>query len=158
MMSTPVQWWIIAAVLVALELTSGSFYLLMLAVGAAAGALAAHLGLDATWQWVAAAAVGAGLIAVLYTMRNKRTKPAPQANRDINLDIGSIVQVNAWNANGEARVRYRGSDWAARFDGREAALPGQFRIKAMDGNTLVLEPHATGSAMAEQAQSGTHAS
>ncbi len=156
MMSTPVQWWIIAAVLVALELASGSFYLLMLAVGATAGALAAHLGLGVTWQWVAAAVVGAGLIAVLYTMRNRRVKTAPQANRDINLDIGSIVQVGTWDANGEARVRYRGSDWTARFGGHGAALPGQYRIQAMDGNTLVLEPQSTDSANTAQAQSGTH--
>ncbi len=154
MMSTPVQWWIIAAVLVALELASGSFYLLMLAVGATAGALAAHLGLGTAWQWVAAAVVGAGLIAVLYTLRNKSVKTAPQANRDINLDIGSVVQVSAWDANGESRVRYRGSDWSARFGGRGEALPGQYRIHAMDGNTLVLEPLATGHD-ATHAQSGT---
>lgn len=158
MMSTPVQWWIIAAVLVALELASGSFYLLMLAVGAAAGALAAHLGLGATWQWVAAAVVGAGLIAVLYTMRNKRAKPASQANRDINLDIGSIVQVGTWDANGESRVRYRGSDWSARFGGHGTPLPGQYRIHAMDGNTLVLAPVTSGHANTVQAQSSTHSS
>jgi len=34
-------WWVIAGTLVALELATGTFYLLMLALGAAAGALAA---------------------------------------------------------------------------------------------------------------------
>ncbi|HEU6455220.1 MAG TPA: NfeD family protein, partial [Roseateles sp.] len=37
-------WWIAAGVLVAIELGTGTIYLLMLAVGAVAGALAAHLG------------------------------------------------------------------------------------------------------------------
>ena len=36
-------WWIVAGVLVAAELATGTFYLLMLALGAAAAALAAHL-------------------------------------------------------------------------------------------------------------------
>lgn len=157
MMSTPIQWWITAAVLVALELTSGSFYLLMLAVGAAAGALAAHLGLDTPFQWVVAAVFGAGPVYVLYTLRKKRVRPAPGTNRDINLDIGSSVQVDAWDANGEARVHYRGADWSARFGGKGEARPGQYRIKAMDGNTLVLEPLPGGHATLTQAQSDTPA-
>ena len=157
MMSTPIQWWIAAAVLVALELTSGSFYLLMLAVGAAAGALAAHLGLDIPFQWVVAAVFGAGPVYVLYTLRKKHVRPAPGTNRDINLDIGSTVQVAAWDADGEARVRYRGSDWKARFAGKGEARPGQHRIKAMDGNTLVLEPFPGTHGNAAQAQSNTPA-
>jgi len=41
-------WWIATGVLIAVELATGTFYLLMLAVGAAAGAMAAHLGLGLT--------------------------------------------------------------------------------------------------------------
>ena len=37
-------WWIVTGVLVALELTTGTFYLLMLAIGGVSGALAAHAG------------------------------------------------------------------------------------------------------------------
>ncbi len=45
-------WWLIAGVLVAVELMTGSFYLLMLALGAAAGAVAAHLGIGTPPQVV----------------------------------------------------------------------------------------------------------
>ena len=38
-------WWIAAGLLVVAELASGTFYLLMLALGAGAGALAAHFAL-----------------------------------------------------------------------------------------------------------------
>ncbi|MDE2254849.1 MAG: NfeD family protein [Betaproteobacteria bacterium] len=157
-MSTPMQWWIAAALLVALELTSGTFYLLMLAVGAVAGAMAAHLGLNVPLQWVSSALVGTGSVYALYSMRKKRFKPAPGANRDINLDIGSVVQVDAWDNHGEARIRYRGSDWQARFGGKGPLQSGQFRIKALDGNTLVLEPLAGDAAAHARAQSETHPS
>ncbi|MBW4046884.1 MAG: NfeD family protein [Proteobacteria bacterium] len=157
-MSTPMQWWIAAALLVALELTSGTFYLLMLAVGAVAGAIAAHLGLDVPLQWVSSALVGTGSVYALHSMRKNRVKPAPGANRDINLDIGSVVQVDAWDNHGEARIRYRGSDWQARFAGKGPPQPGQFRIKALDGNTLVLEPIPGNAAAPAHAQSGTHPS
>ena len=40
-------WWVVAGVLVAVELATGTFYLLMLALGAAAAALAAHAGRSA---------------------------------------------------------------------------------------------------------------
>jgi len=35
-------WWLIAGSLVGIELMTGTFYLLMLAIGASAGAIAAH--------------------------------------------------------------------------------------------------------------------
>ena len=41
-------WWLITGGLVAAELATGTFYLLMLALGAAAAAVAAHLGLAST--------------------------------------------------------------------------------------------------------------
>ena len=37
-------WWLMAGAAVVAELLTGTFYLLMLAIGLAAGALAAHLG------------------------------------------------------------------------------------------------------------------
>ncbi len=137
------QWWIIAAVLVAVELGSGSFYLLMLALGAAAAALSAHLGLAAAGQWSIAAGVGAAAVCALYLARRGRASRSPQANRDIHLDIGSELDVERWDAGGAARVRWRGAEWQARL-GRGEALPGRFRIAAVDGNTLVLDamPHA----------------
>jgi hypothetical protein len=59
-MDNPTAWWILAGFFVAMELVSGTFYLLMLAVGAVAGALAAHAGLPCPgigWRspWWAAA-------------------------------------------------------------------------------------------------------
>ena len=41
-------WWLLAGGLVVAELLTGTFYLLMLAVGVGAAAIAAHLGASAT--------------------------------------------------------------------------------------------------------------
>ena len=56
--SASTLWWVLAGLLVAAELLSGTFYLLMLALGVAAGALAAHAGLGLSAQVITAAVLG----------------------------------------------------------------------------------------------------
>jgi len=68
-LSAEVLWWIAAGVLVAAELTSGSFYLLMLAMGMSAGALAAHAGLGQPVQFIAAALVMSGIVLAEWSAR-----------------------------------------------------------------------------------------
>jgi membrane protein implicated in regulation of membrane protease activity len=130
-------WWIVAGVLVAVELGTGTFYLLMLALGAAAGALAAHAGLSTTLQVAVAALLGGGATAVLYWHRSKQPPgPAPEANRDLQIDIGQQVSVVAWSEDHTARVNYRGASWQVRFAGGGAPSPGPHVIVAVDGNQL----------------------
>ena len=62
-------WWVAAGVLVAVEISSGTFYLLMLALGCAAGALAAHVGLGGAAQLTTAALVGGGATAAWHVRR-----------------------------------------------------------------------------------------
>ena len=135
-------WWILTGGAVAAELVSGTFFLLMLAVGFAAGAVAAHTGLDLTWQLVAAAAVGGGAV-VIWQRWRKRYRSAPRAheNRDVNLDIGELVQVTHWAADGTARVRYRGADWSvAPQEPLIAPAAGSYRIVSVQGNRLIVRP------------------
>ena len=49
-LSAATFWWVAAGVAVAAELATGTFYLLMLALGLAAAAIAAHLGLGGSLQ------------------------------------------------------------------------------------------------------------
>ena len=56
-MTDATVWWLLAGGLVAVELVVGSFYLLMLALGLAAAALAAHAGVGITGQYAVAAVV-----------------------------------------------------------------------------------------------------
>ncbi len=140
-MSVSTLWWILAGVAVAAELTTGTFYLLMVALGLAAAAIAAHIGLPPALQIVTAAVVGAGATALWHWKRSRDPKSAPvEENRDVNLDIGERVQVTTWAADGTARVIYRGSTWAARLQPGAVAAPGPHRVAAVEGNWLVLAP------------------
>ncbi|MDP2361909.1 MAG: NfeD family protein [bacterium] len=138
--SGAVFWWIAAALLVAVELATGTFYLLMLALGAVAAALAAHLGLASIGQMLAAAVVGGGAVFLWYLHR-RRQPPAPgvQEDRNMLLDIGSRVRVDRWEEDGTARVQHRGASWAARWAGPGEPAPGEHVIRKIDGSCLLLE-------------------
>jgi membrane protein implicated in regulation of membrane protease activity len=140
-MSESTIWWLLAGAAVALELMTGTFYLLMIAVGLIAGAVAAHLGLAMIGQMVIAAAIGGGAVAAWRWRRSKSPAPLPaNANRDVHLDIGEPVHVARWNADGTATVKFRGANWTAvAANPAEPAGPGSFRIKEMLGNRLVIE-------------------
>jgi membrane protein implicated in regulation of membrane protease activity len=130
-------WWLLAGVLVAAELLSGTFYLLMLALGAAGAALAAHGGAGFTAQLVTAAVVGGGATAAWHLRRARHPRSAPaSANPDVNLDIGQRVHVDAWAEDGTARASYRGASWAVRWAGEGAAVPGEHVIVAIQGSEL----------------------
>ncbi len=134
-------WWLAAGTLVAAELLSGTFYLLMLALGAAAGALAAHAGFGLPMQFVTAAVLGGGATAAWHVRRSRAPAPPPAAtNRDVNLDIGSAVHVGHWAKDGSARVTYRGAAWTAKYAGPGTPQPGEHVIVALDGNLLRVAP------------------
>jgi membrane protein implicated in regulation of membrane protease activity len=137
--SASTGWWVLAGLMVAAELASGTFYLLMLALGAAAAALAAHAGLGFTPQLLVAAVVGGGAVAAWHVKRTRQPSPPAEANRDINLDVGEHLNVAAWGPGGTARVRYRGTDWDARWAGSGAPQPGAHVIRAVEGSQLVLD-------------------
>lgn len=139
-MDNPTAWWILAGFFVAMELLSGTFYLLMLAIGAVAGALAAHAGLPLPWHWVAFTLVGGGAVVALYLSRRWLGARSSAEARHDNLDLGATVEVSAWSADGVARVHYRGSDWSARMMRRGALHTGPHRIAGQDGNVLLIEP------------------
>jgi membrane protein implicated in regulation of membrane protease activity len=134
-------WWLLAGSAISLELVTGTFYLLMLAVGFSAGALAAHLGFTLIGQMLIAAAIGGGAVAAWHWRRSKSPAPLPaNANPDLHLDIGETVHVLRWNADGTASVHFRGAQWTAiATDPTAPASPGNFRIKEMQGNRLVIE-------------------
>jgi membrane protein implicated in regulation of membrane protease activity len=134
-------WWVLAGLAVAAELATGTVYLLMVALGMAAAAIAAHLGLSSSLQIATAAVAGGGATALWHWRRARQPRSAPAAeNRDVNLDIGERVHVPAWGADRTARVIYRGSTWTARLQPDAPALPGEHVVRAVEGNWLVLAP------------------
>ncbi len=140
-MADSTLWWLATGVLVIAELLTGTFYLLMLALGLAAGALAAHAGLGAVAQVVLAAVVGGGAV-IGWHLRRPRAAAVRDAgaNRDVNLDVGETVQVEAWQPDGSTSVRYRGAQWSAvAAPGATSAATGAHRIVEVRGSQLVIE-------------------
>ncbi len=136
-------WWILAGLLVVAELLTGTFYLLMLALGAVAGALGAHAGLSIPLQLVLAAVVGGGAAVGWHLWRpSKFGSASASGHAETDLDVGQTVQVAAWLPDGSAQVRYRGAQWTARLaPGAAPTLPepGAHRIRGVEGSQLLLE-------------------
>ncbi|WP_293662801.1 NfeD family protein [Rhodoferax sp. OV413] len=139
-MSEPTLWWLVAGGMIAVELLTGTFYLLMLATGAVAAALAAHTGAGLTTQLVCAALVGGGATAAWHWKRaGRRREPDAQANPNLHLDIGETLEIAAWNPDGTAGVQYRGAHWTAIH--RIGVVPeaGLHRVTEIVGNRLLVE-------------------
>jgi membrane protein implicated in regulation of membrane protease activity len=133
-------WWMAAGALVAVELATGTIYLLMLALGAVAAALAAHLGAGSAVQMVAAAAVGGAAVLIWHRIRDRTAAKLPAAeDPDVNMDIGQPVQVDAWAPDGSTTIKYRGAAWQARFKGTGRPAAGRFVIRAIEGSCLLLD-------------------
>jgi len=132
-------WLVTAGVLVILELFTGTFYLLMIAIGLAVGGLVALTGAGLPLQAIVAGAVGVIATGVLHRSRFDRGRADGQATRDrnINLDIGEHVTVPAWD-NGRARVMYRGALWDVELGHGATPHAGEFRIVEVLGSRLVV--------------------
>jgi membrane protein implicated in regulation of membrane protease activity len=138
--SDTVMWFIVALGLGIAELLSGTFYVLMIALGFAAGGVAAAMGAQHLVQMLAAAAVGMAGVLVLRRTRFGRIeqKGDVAANRNVNLDVGETVQVDVWREDGTARAWYRGAQWDVEHEGGTARAAGAHTIKAVRGNRLIV--------------------
>jgi membrane protein implicated in regulation of membrane protease activity len=133
-----INWLVAAGVLVALELFTGTFYLLMIAIGAGFGALVALAGIGLPGQTIAAAVVAVAATGLLY--RSRLGRPArSDAARDpnVNIDIGQVVRVDEWD-DGRARVKYRGALWDVELGTGAIPEAGNFKIAEMHGSRLIV--------------------
>ena len=139
-MAESTVWWLLTGGAVAVELLTGTFYLLMLAIGLAAAALAAHAGVSMQAQLVVAALVGGGAVVGWHMLRQRGPRELPAAaNRDVNLDVGETVHVTRWNPDGTTSVKYRGAQWTAVPVPGAIPVAGPHRIREVVGSRLVIE-------------------
>ncbi|MFZ4877751.1 NfeD family protein [Janthinobacterium sp. Mn2066] len=133
-----IGWFVAAGVVLILELFTGTFYLLMIAIGISAGGLVALAGANGVWQALAAAVVG-----VVATLLLRRSRFGKAARRDaaqdpnVNLDIGQSVVVAHW-VDGVARVMYRGALWDVELIPGSDTQAGQYTIRAVRGSRLIV--------------------
>ena len=139
-MAQSTLWWLLAGAAVGVELVTGTFYLLMLALGFVAAALAAYLGLALTGQVATAAIAGGGAVAIWYAVRSARGRQAgATTNPDMNLDIGETLSVDSWNPDGTASVHYRGARWTVVQSAATPPAAGLYRVVGVVGNRLMVD-------------------
>ena len=133
-------WWGVAVALAAFELTTATLYLLVLALGAASGGVAAFFGAAPVAQILCAALIALLGWLLIRRLQPRRRKSSIQADPAVFLDVGSRVRVEHWQAGGTARVQYRGASWEAVIEhgAAQPPQPGDYVIRALDGNRLVL--------------------
>lgn len=138
MVSGQFFWWIGIGVFVVAELLTGTFYLLMIALGFLAGGLAHLAGVPAAWQLAAAALVA--LVAVIALRRSglgRKQKRDAGANPDVNLDIGATIEVTHW-CDRRARAQYRGAPWDVELAAGEREDAHLYEVRAVRGNCLIV--------------------
>lgn len=137
-MSDWMGWLLAAGVVVILELFTGTFYLLMIAIGLASAGLVALAGLGAPAQTLTAA--GVGVLATLLLRRSKYGKTAhSEVGRDanVNMDVGQRLSVAHW-VDGAARVMYRGAQWDVQLAPGADPEAGSYTIQEVRGSRLIV--------------------
>lgn len=135
-MSAWIWWMVLAFGLLILELLTGTFYLLVIAVAIAAGGLANLAGAPFTAQLVVSAVIGLG--GSLLLRRSRLGRLTGEADALQNLDIGQLVRIDSWGAGNTARAYYRGAEWDVLLAPGETPAAGDFVIRSVQGSRLVV--------------------
>ncbi len=139
------QWqtWLIAAlVLAGAELATLDLTLLMMAVGAAAAALIAALGLNVVAQVLGAVVVSVALLGFVRPNIVRRLHAGPTLQNGPEALVGRSGLVLERVTAHAGRVKLRGEVWSARtFDESVVVEPGEkVSVAQIDGATAVVYP------------------
>lgn len=145
--------WLAAALLLAvLEIFTLDLLFIMLAAGAAAGAIGAAAGLDLVWQIVLAAVVALAMMLVLrpFLLRHLRTR-VDLVETNVAALVGQAGSVLQPTDAAGGRVKIAGEVWSARTDDGGVLSSGQaVRVVRIDGATAVVTTAATPAAPAAE--------
>jgi membrane protein implicated in regulation of membrane protease activity len=134
-----IVWFTLAGILVIIEMFTGTFYLLMIAIGLAAGGTTALTGVGGNAQLVVAALIGISATTALRRSKlGKDAKSNTARDPNVNLDIGQTLVIDSWNGKMTARVMYRGAMWDVELEQGGDAQPGLFVIREVRGNRLIV--------------------
>jgi membrane protein implicated in regulation of membrane protease activity len=127
-------WAIAGFVLIIVELITGTFYLLVLGIAALVAAAVAFFGGN---FWMQVILGGSSALLGTYFVHQwwARHPKSPKSSND--LDRGQTVVLESWvnEASGFARVKYRGSSWDARIEGK-AAINDVLYIQGQESGLL----------------------
>lgn len=104
-----IPWLILASIFLILEILTGSFYLLILALAFGFGALLQWL--NFVWP-VQVFGVSILIFIGFFVLRVLRKNQTELAVIEDSLDVGAFVTVISWSQK-VGRIRYRGTEWTA---------------------------------------------
>lgn len=137
------HWWVLAAVLVILELTvAGTFFFLWLAVAAGITGLVALLAPGLTWELQVLIWAVLSMVSV-FTWRRFRPKmdtptDQPSLNRRGTQYVGRVFTLEAPIVNGVGKLTVADTTWKIR--GPDTAAGTHVRVSAVDGTSLSVVP------------------
>lgn len=136
-------WFALAGAMVALEMFTGTFYLLMIGIGFAAGGVAALAGTTSPLQFSVAAIIGVlTTIALRQSRYGRRMRHDVARDPNANLDIGQSLKIDVWLQASDgvmtARALYRGAEWDVELERGAEARPGMFVIREVRANRLIV--------------------
>ena len=143
-MDPALAWAAAGLILVLVELVTGTFYLLVLAIAAFGAAATAYFGHGFPLQSIVAAVMAVLGVYLVHAYRARNVAqqmPSP--------DAGQPAHFESWidQRAGLARVRYRGAQWEARIENGEALQAGALvYVLATEGNVLRISTRAPGAA------------
>lgn len=132
-----ISWFILALVILILEINLMSFYLMAVALGMIGGGIAAFMGYDFDYQLIIASVITIIAACFSFYLRKKLKLHSDRSNNT--LDIGQRVTVTKEQirTDGTALVNYRGAEWIA-YVPEQILTPGIYHIEKLDGTKLVL--------------------
>ncbi|ETD71701.1 regulatory protein [Pelistega indica] len=137
-------WFTLAIVFLILEVLSGTFYLMFLAIAMFAAGLVAFFELSIYWQlgiFVLILLLGV-FVFKFFGIKSKSSLTTPTSDVNVNMDIGTVIYVNNWNMPRSTVVHYRGTQWQAVLapNCTQDGVAGNYVISDINGVSLILTP------------------
>ena len=134
-------WWVVAAVLLVLELVVPGVYFLWLAVAAVAVALST-LVVDWSWQWQLVSFAALSMISIVLARILVANRPIetdrPMLNRRGEAMIGREFVLDEAIVNGSGRVKVADSTW--RVSGDDCPAGTRIRVASVEEGVLAVVP------------------
>lgn len=132
-----ITWFILALILVIFEMHLMSFYLMALALGAAAGGIAAYFEFPLQEQCMIAAIATIVAACGAFYLRRKFKSHLDKSHNDLDHGQRVVVKEDNIREDGTALVSYRGSEWIA-YKPNAVLKAGIYFIERINGTQLVL--------------------
>lgn len=134
------HWWVLAGILIALEITAPGYVFLWIAIAAAVTGFV-KLILPIGWEWQLLIFGTLSLLIVIYAKKFvKKYEPEtdqPDLNRRGDQFVGRVFTLEEAIENGSGRVKIKDTSW--RVEGDDLAAGSKVKVVSINGASLVVE-------------------